>query len=194
MLTAKQEKILNIINEYTSLNGFAPTVREICSLAGLKAPSTVHQHIKLLKEKGYLKNSERKSRTLSSTKEEGYVSVPLIGTITAGEPILAYENIEGYYPLPLSMSKGRELFMLKVSGDSMINAGINDNDLVIVKKQNSANNRDIVVALIEDSATVKRLVKENEETYLMPENPVYQPIHTDKLKILGIVVGLFREF
>ena len=194
MLTNKQEEILKIITRYIEENGYSPTVREICKIAGLKSPATVHQHLKLLREKGYLKSDRNKQRTITPVKETQYSSIPVLGTITAGIPILAYENIEEYYPLPASFGNSDELFMLKISGDSMINAGINNNDIVIVKKQNDAENNTIVVALIEDSATVKRLIKENNKICLMPENPIYSPIYPKNIEILGVVKGLIRKF
>lgn len=194
MITSKQEEILKIVTEYIEENGYSPTVREICKIAGLNSPATVHQHLKLLKEKGYLKSDKNKQRTIMPVKELQYSSIPVLETITAGMPVLAYENIEEYYPLPLSFGHSDELFMLKISGDSMINAGINDNDIVIVKKQSDAENNSIVVALIDESATVKRLVKENNKVYLMPENPIYSPIFPENIEILGVVTGLIRKF
>lgn len=194
MLTVKQQEILKIITKYIEENGYSPTVREICKISGLRSTATVHQHIKLLREKGYLKNDKNKQRTFVPVKETQYSTIPVLGTITAGLPILAYENIEEYYPLPLSFGHSDELFMLKISGDSMINAGINDKDIVIVKKQSNAESNSIVVALIDDSATVKRLVKENNKICLVPENPAYSPICPENVEILGVVTGLIRKF
>lgn len=193
-MTKKQEQILNIVTTFIEENGYSPTVREICKKAGLSSPATVYQHLKILKDKGYVTSDTSKQRTIKPTKEAIFTSVPLVGTITAGTPILAYESIEEYYPLPANFSNGEDLFMLRIFGDSMINAGIEDNDIVIVKKQNDADNNAIVVALIEDSATVKRLVKTKENIYLVPENPAYEPIYPDKLEILGTVIGLIRKF
>lgn len=194
MMTKKQEIILNIITKYIEQNGHSPTVREICNEAGLKSPATVYQHLKLLREKGYLKSEKNKQRTIKPVKDINYSSVPLIGTITAGNPIFAYESIEEYYPLPSHFGSGDDLFMLNVSGDSMINAGINSGDIVIVKKQSDAENNAIVVALIDDSATVKRLIKTQNSVYLLPENPIYEPIYPEHLTILGTVIGLIRKF
>ena len=194
MMTKKQEEILNIITKYIEKNGHSPTVREICKEAGLKSPATVYQHLKLLREKGYLKSDKNKQRTIKPAKEITYSSVPLLGTITAGNPVFAYEYIDEYYPLPTHFGASDELFMLNVTGDSMIDAGINDGDIVIVKKQNDAENHDIVVALIDDSATVKRLVKTEKQVYLLPENPAYFPIYPDTLTVLGKVIGLIRKF
>ena len=194
MMTKKQEQILNIVTKYIEVNGYSPTVREICKEAGLNSTATVYQHLKLLKEKGYIKSDSNKQRTIKPTKETTYTSVPLLGTITAGTPIFAYESIEEYFPLPANFSSSEDLFMLKISGDSMINAGINDKDIVIVKKQSDAENNAIVAALIEDSATVKRLIKNKNQVYLMPENPIYEPIYPEKLEILGTVIGLIRKF
>lgn len=194
MMTKKQEQILNIVTKYIEENGYSPTVRDICKEAGLNSPATVYQHLKLLKEKGYIKSDNNKQRTIKPTKDATYTSVPVLGTITAGTPVFAYESIEDYFPLPVNFSSSEDLFILKVSGDSMINAGINDKDMVIVKKQNDAENNAIVVAMIEDSATVKRLKKSKKQVYLMPENPVYEPIYPEKLEILGTVIGLIRKF
>lgn len=194
MMTKKQEQILNIVTKYIEENGYSPTVRDICKEAGLNSPATVYQHLKLLKEKGYIKSDNNKQRTIKPTKDATYTSVPVLGTITAGTPVFAYESIEDYFPLPVNFSSGEDLFILKVSGDSMINAGINDKDMVIVKKQSDAENNAIVVAMIEDSATVKRLKKSKKQVYLMPENPVYEPIYPEKLEILGTVIGLIRKF
>lgn len=194
MMTKKQEQILNIVTKYIEENGYSPTVREICKKAGLSSPATVYQHLKLLKEKGYIKSDNNKQRTIKPTKDATYTSVPVLGTITAGTPVFAYESIEDYFPLPVNFSSSEDLFILKVSGDSMINAGINDKDMVIVKKQSDAENNAIVVALIEDSATVKRLIKNKKQVYLMPENPAYEPIYPEKLEILGTVIGLIRKF
>ena len=194
MMTKKQEQILNIVTKYIEENGYSPTVRDICKEAGLNSPATVYQHLKLLKEKGYIKSDNNKQRTIKPTKDATYTSVPVLGTITAGTPVFAYESIEDYFPLPINFSSSEDLFILKVSGDSMINAGINDKDMVIVKKQNDAENNAIVVAMIEDSATVKRLKKSKKQVYLMPENPVYEPIYPEKLEILGTVIGLIRKF
>ena len=194
MLTKKQTEILKIVTDYISEYGYSPTVREICKKAGLSSPATVHAHLKLIQEKGYLKSDKNKQRTLKPSKEINYSQVPVLGTITAGTPVFAYESIDEYYPLPTHFGNSDELFMLKISGDSMINAGINDKDTVIVKKQNDAENNAIVVALIDDSATVKRLVKTPDKVYLMPENPEFEPIYPDNLEILGIVVGLIRKF
>lgn len=194
MMTKKQEQILNIVTKYIEENGYSPTVRDICKEAGLNSPATVYQHLKLLKEKGYIKSDNNKQRTIKPAKDATYTSVPVLGTITAGTPVFAYESIEDYFPLPVNFSSSEDLFILKVSGDSMINAGINDKDMVIVKKQNDAENNAIVVAMIEDSATVKRLKKSKKQVYLMPENPVYEPIYPEKLEILGTVIGLIRKF
>lgn len=194
MMTKKQEEILNIVTTYIEKNGHSPTVREICKEAGLNSPATVYQHLKLLKGKGYIISDKNKQRTIKPAKEINFSSVPVIGTVTAGTPVFAYENIEEYYPLPSHFGSSDDLFMLNIDGDSMINAGINDGDIVIVKKQSDAENHEIVVALIDDSATVKRLVKTEDKIYLLPENSAYQPIYPDNLTILGKVIGLIRKF
>ncbi len=194
MLTKKQSEILKIVTDYISEYGYSPTVREICKKAGLSSPSTVYNHLKLIQEKGYLKSDKNKQRTLKPVNDVTYSSIPVLGTITAGTPVFAYETIDEYYPLPTHFGNSDELFMLKVSGNSMINAGIYDKDTVIVKKQNDADNNSIVVALMDDTATVKRLIKTNDKICLMPENPEYEPIYPENLQILGTVIGLIRKF
>ncbi len=194
MLTDKQQMIFDIINKFIEENGYSPSIREICTEAKLSSPATVHQHVKLLKQKGYLSSNGNKKRAIINPKKNTYKEIPLIGTITAGTPIFAYENIEDYYSIPTSMARGKDMFMLTVKGDSMINAGIFNNDKVIVEKREYAENGEIVVALLEDSATVKRYFKENNRIKLQPENDNYKPIYAENVHILGIVTGLFREF
>ncbi len=194
MLTKKQTEFLNKLNSFIDKNGFVPTVRELCDFLNLSSPATVHSYLKILESKGYITRDKNKARSIVTDKVTKTVSVPVIGTVTAGVPILAYENIEGYLPVSDDIAKGRELFILKVKGDSMIGKGIFDGDKLIVKKTPDANVGDTVVALIDDSATVKTLKKENGKIILMPENPNYQPIVSDSVVILGVAVGLYREF
>ena len=194
MLTEKQKMIFDIITRFTEERGYSPSIREICAEANLRSPATVHQHIKLLKEKGYLSSENNKKRSLVNTKKSAYKEIPLIGTITAGVPVFAYENIEDYYPVPASLAREKELFMLTVKGDSMINAGIYDKDKVIVEKRQYAENGEIVAALIDDSATVKRYYRESNKIRLQPENDKYEPIYCENVYILGVVQGLIRKF
>ncbi len=199
-LTNKQEQILNYIKQVLRHKGYPPSVREICTAVELSSTSTVHSHLNTLEKKGFIRRDPTKPRTIEILDEEHdwvkeHVSaVPIIGKVTAGEPILAIENIEEYFPLPNHMTRNEAIYMLKVIGTSMINAGILDGDQIIVKKQDSANNGDIVVALLEDEVTVKRFFKEKDRVRLQPENDTMSPIYLSKIKILGKVIGLFREF
>ncbi len=190
-LTDKQKQILEYIKSEILSKGYPPSVREICTAVHLKSTSSVHAHLSSLEEKGYIRRDPTKPRTIevidddfSLTRRE-MTNVPIIGTITAGEPILAQENIEDYLPNAV-------VFMLKVRGDSMINAGIYSGDTVIVEQRSTAKNGDIVVALIEDSATVKRFYKENGHYRLQPENDTMDPIICEHVEILGKVIGLVR--
>ena len=191
----KLDELYLYIQKYIENNGFPPTVRDICKDLQIKSTATAHYYLNKLKERGLLEKRDDKKRALSiKSKFETPITVPLIGTVTAGTPILAVENFEGYYPLPQEFSSDSELFMLKVKGDSMINAGIFDGDKIIVKKQESANNGDIVVCLIDDSATVKRFFTKNGKIVLHPENDLMEDIVLDEALILGQVVGLMRKF
>lgn len=195
----KQSEIYEFLKTYTESKGYPPSVREICEAVSLRSTSTVHGHLKRLEKKGMIKRDPSKPRALeiaelSSTKKE-MINIPIVGKITAGSPILATENIEDTFPLPLDYIKhDRELFMLRVSGQSMINAGIRDNDLAIVESAQSAINGEIVVALIDDSATIKRFYREKDHIRLQPENDTMDPILVDDCKILGKLVGIFRSF
>ena len=192
-ISAKQQAILNFIGDFTDAHGYPPSVREIGEAVGLRSPSTVHSHLKTLSARGYLQRDERKTRALAmpdrETRDNG---VPILGVVTAGEPILAIEETNGYIPY-IPPNRG-EHFALEVKGDSMIGAGIEDGDYVIVRKQQTANAGEIVVALLEDEATVKRLRKSRGNVWLMPENPRYEPIDGNNCLILGKVIGLFREY
>ncbi len=200
MITEKQRQILEYIRDCLLEKGYPPAVREICQAVDLKSTSSVHAHLEKLEENGYIRRDPTKPRAIEITDDEfsltrrELVNVPIIGTVTAGQPILAVENIEGYFPIPPEYLHNSETFMLKVKGESMINAGILDGDMVLVEKSETAYNNDIVVALIDDSATVKRYFKENGHYRLQPENDFMDPIIVDYLSIVGKVIGLFRSF
>ncbi|WP_315069841.1 transcriptional repressor LexA [uncultured Clostridium sp.] len=195
----KQSEIYEFLKTYTESKGYPPSVREICEAVSLRSTSTVHGHLKRLERKGMIKRDPSKPRALEiaelSVPKREMINIPILGKITAGLPILATENIEDTFTLPLDYIKhDNELFMLRVSGKSMINAGINDNDLAIIESAQNAKNGDIVVALIEDSATIKRFYKEKDHIRLQPENDAMDPIIVDDCKILGKLVGIFRSF
>ncbi len=190
----KLDELYLYVQKYVENNGFPPTVRDICKDLQIKSTATAHYYLNKLKERGLLNKASDKKRALSlKSKFEPPITVPLIGTVTAGTPILAVENFEGYYPIPQEFSTDSDLFMLKVKGDSMIEAGILDGDKIIVKKQGTAENGEIVVCLIDDSATVKRFYKKDGKIILHPENEAMQDIVTDDAYILGLVVGLMRK-
>lgn len=200
-LTARQREILDFINEEVLYKNYPPSVREICKAMNLSSSSTVHAHLRALERKGYIKRDPTKPRAIEII-DRSYSSprpkkkprlVPLVGQVTAGEPVLAEENIEDYYTLPDEFVKKGDVFMLRVKGDSMKEAGIHDRDMVLVRQQPSAENGEIVVALLDDEATVKRFYRHKGEVRLQPENPDYQPIVcTGNVCILGKVVGLLR--
>jgi len=197
-LTKKQEEILEFIKKKIKEKGYPPAVREICEATGLRSTSTVHGHLTRLEKKGYIRRDPSKPRAIEVVNKDTIISkeiieLPLVGKVTAGEPILAIENIEDTVPFPLEFIGKEEAFCLRVKGDSMIEAGILDNDIIIVRKQNVANNGDIVVALIDDEATVKRFYRENDYIRLQPENKAMEPIYTKSATILGKVIGLFRK-
>ncbi len=189
ILSPKRRAILEYIESFAQENGYAPSVREIGDAVGLRSPSTVHAHLRILEENGYLQKSKGKTRTLSLPGQPGYRNVPVIGTVRAGQPILAVEDAVGYVPFEGS---GDGLFALNVRGDSMKDAAILEDDVVIVRPQPTADNGQIVVALIDDEATVKRLRLEKGHVWLMPENPAYQPIDGEGCSILGVVVAVYR--
>ena len=197
-ISAKQKEILEYIKDQIINRGFPPSVRDICAAVKLKSTSSVHSHLEALEKNGYIRRDPAKPRTIeivddsfNITRRE-LVSVPIIGTITAGQPILAVENIEGYFPIPSEYMPNEQTFMLKVKGESMINAGIFDGDKILVRQQNTARNGDPVVALIDDSVTVKTFYKESDHIRLQPENDSMEPIILHDVKILGKVIGLFR--
>ena len=194
-----QAKILAYIERATLQKGYPPSVREICEAIGLKSTSTVHGHLIRLEKKGLLYRDSMKPRAISVPADhQAYrsdmIQVPVVGQVTAGVPILATENIEDFIALPQAMVGSGDHFILSVRGESMIGAGILDGDYVIVRKQNTADNGDIVIAMIEDEATVKRFYKENGVFRLQPENPTMDPIIVDELTILGKVVSLYRFY
>lgn len=197
-ITDKQREILEYIKEMILKKGYPPAVREICEAVHLKSTSSVHSHLESLEKNGYIRRDPTKPRTIeildddfALTRRE-LVNVPVIGTVAAGTPILAEQNIEDYLPIPAGILPNKEVFMLKVKGNSMIEAGIYNGDKVIVAKQPNAENGDKVVALVDDSATVKTFYKENGHFRLQPENPSMDPIILDQVEILGKVIGLFR--
>lgn len=196
-LVKKEKEVYEFIKEQIDEVGYPPSVREICVAVGLSSPSTVHRYINSLEEKGYIIKENSKKRAIKLLKQENGVdvlAVPIVGTVAAGQPILAEENIEEYFPLPINYAKNNDMFMLKVRGESMINAGILDGDYVIVQQQETAKNGEIVVALLEDSATVKTFYKENGYIRLQPENDALEPIISQDVKILGKVSGIFRKY
>lgn len=195
----KQSEIYDFLKSYTESKGYPPSVREICEAVSLRSTSTVHGHLKRLEKKGMIKRDPSKPRALEiaelSAPKKEMINIPIVGKITAGLPILADENIEDTFPIPLDYIKhDNELFMLRVSGQSMINVGIRDNDLAIIESTQRAANGDIVVALIDDSATIKRFFKEKDHIRLQPENDAMDPILVDDCKVLGKLVGIFRSF
>lgn len=200
-ISAKQEEILSFLKDSIINKGYPPSVREICEAVKLKSTSSVFSHLETLEKNGYIRRDPSKPRTIEILDENfndlmrrEVVSVPVVGNIAAGSPILAVQNIEEYFPVPAEYIRRNECFMLKVKGDSMINAGIFDKDTIIVEKCNTASNGDIVVAMVEDSATVKTFYKEDGHIRLQPENDSMDPIIVSDCQILGKVFGVFRFF
>ncbi len=197
---SKQKEILEFIKQFILDKGYPPTVRDIGIGVNLKSTASVHFHLQQLEKNGQIRRDPAKPRTIEIVDDEfnlqgrELVNVPMIGTVTAGQPILAVENINGYFPIPVEYMPNTDTFMLNVKGDSMINAGIFSGDQILVQKQSHANNGDIVVALIEDSVTVKTFYKENGHYRLQPENDYMAPIIVDECEILGKVIGLWRMF
>ena len=187
-------KVMDYIRRFSEENGYTPSVREIGAYCGIKSTATVHSYIERLQEKGYLNKAENKKRAVTLGKS-GSVNIPLLGTVTAGQPVFAYENYEEYYSFPLGEFRGEDLFMLHVQGTSMINAGICDGDKIIVRRQQTAADGEIVVALVGESATVKRLFRRNGKIILHPENEVLDDFvfTPEEVSILGKVVGLIRN-
>ena len=202
-LNQKQLDILNYIKAEINRKGYPPSVREICKAVGLKSTSTVHGHLTKLQEKDYIRRDPTKPRAIEVLSDDPFsdlsynkeiINIPVIGRVTAGEPILAVENVEDVFPLAVDYISNKDAFMLIVKGDSMIEAGILDNDYVIVSKQPVAANGDIVVALIEDEVTIKRFYRETDHIRLQPENSLMEPIILRDVTILGKVIGTFRKF
>ena len=211
-LTKRQQQILDYIRKCIEVKHYPPSVREIGQAIGLSSPSTVHAHLNALEAKGYIRRDGAKSRSMVITgaeqeektsasntsatlfNEHSLVQLPLVGRVAAGTPILAEQNIEEEVPLPTSLFGDRNSFLLTVHGGSMINAGIFDGDTLLVREQNTANNGDIVVAMIDDGATVKTYYKEKDCIRLQPHNDAMEPIFTRDAQILGVVTGLFRSY
>lgn len=197
-ITDKQKEILEYIKQVTLQRGYPPAVREICEAVKLKSTSSVHSHLETLEKNGYIRRDPTKPRAIEIIDENFNLArrevaqVPMIGRVAAGSPILAEENIDNYFPIPIEFMPNQEAFMLKVKGESMINAGIFDGDQILVEKCSTARNGDMVVALIDDSATVKTFYKENNYIRLQPENDNMDPIIVDDCTILGKVFGVFR--
>lgn len=197
-ITKKQTEILEYIKSQILNKGYPPSVRDICTAVNLKSTSSVHAHLETLEKNGYIRRDPTKPRAIeiiddnfNLTRRE-VVNVPLIGQVAAGQPLLAVENITGYFPIPAEFIPKEEVFMLNVKGESMVNAGIYNGDQIIVKQQSTASNGEIVVALVDDSATVKRFYKENGHIRLQPENDFMEPIIVDSCEIIGKVIGLIR--
>lgn len=197
-ITQKQSEILEYIKSQILNKGYPPSVRDICQAVNLKSTSSVHAHLESLEKNGYIRRDPTKSRTIEiiddnfNLSRREVVNIPLLGQVAAGQPLLAVENITEYFPIPSEYMPGEEVFMLKVKGDSMINMGIYEGDQIIVRKQNTASNGEVIVALVDDSATVKRFYKENGHIRLQPENDFMDPIIVDDCEILGKVIGLIR--
>ena len=206
-LSDKDYEILNFIKDELSKNGFPPSVREICDKVGLKSTATIHARLKKLEDHGKIIRDSSKNRSIRVVGMEEevqsnnieyisdkYIDVPVYGNVAAGQPITAIDEINDTFPLPISYAKNKDLFMLKVSGESMINAAILDGDMIIVSKQPTANNGEIVVAFLDDeNATVKTFYKENGHIRLQPENDKMEPIIVKEARILGKVIGIFRK-
>lgn len=211
-ITPKQQEILDFMKSRILEKGYPPSVREICEAVSLKSTSSVHAHLETLEKNGYIRRDPAKPRAIeimdsafNHTMKESFiqsptdneysrelVNVPMVGTVAAGEPLLAVENITDYFPVPVDMLPNAETFMLRVKGDSMINMGIYEGDQLIVERKNTASNGEVIVALVDDSATVKRFYKENGHYRLQPENDDMDPIIVDHCEIIGKVIGLIR--
>ncbi len=191
----KLTRLMDYIRKFTEENGYTPSVREIGKECGIKSTATVHSYLERLKSRGLLSKADNKKRSMTIGRSAG-VSIPLVGTVTAGQPIFAYENYEDYYTFPVGEFKGEELFMLRVQGTSMIDAGIMDGDKIIVRRQQTAENNEIVVALVDDSATVKRFFRRDGKIVLHPENEALSDMifEDGEVSILGKVVGLMRNY
>ena len=204
-LTDKQRNVLNFLEREIAEKKYPPSIRDICAALQLSSTSSAHLYLKILEEKGYIRRDPTKPRAIEvliPSNEGLYESesfqdkgIPIIGEVAAGKPLLAEENIEGYFPVTEHFFKSNDgLFMLRVKGESMINAGMFDGDHIIVRKQNDAGNGDIVVALLDDEATVKRFFRDSGKIRLQPENESFEPVYVEEVAVLGKVVGLFRKF
>ncbi len=201
-LGEKQQLILDFLKKEILDKGYPPSVREIGEAVGLKSTSTVHGHLERLEKKGIIRRDPTKPRAIEILDDEfnvqrrELVNIPIVGRVAAGEPLLAVENVEEYFPLPVEYAPNEQLFMLRVKGDSMIDVGIFEEDLIIVQKQNTAVNGDTVVALLDDSVTVKTFYRESDHIRLQPENELLEPIRVsdNDIQILGKVVSLFRQY
>ena len=196
-LNVQEKRVFDYLKEQIRQKGYPPSIREICAALNFKSTSSVHQYIARLAEKGYIDKGDLKTRAIKIVGDEPTISIPVIGKVAAGEPILAQENIEDYFSIGESFFSQSDLkndtFVLRVQGESMINAGINNGDYIIVSKQNTARNGQIVVAMIDGNATVKTFYKEKEYVRLQPENDTMEPIIVKDVQIIGKVVGLFRK-
>lgn len=197
-ISAKQQEILEYIKSQILERGFPPAVRDICEAVHLKSTSSVHSHLETLEKNGYIRRDPTKPRAIeilddsfNFTRRE-MVNVPIVGRVAAGEPLLAEQNIEEYFPIPMDFMPNKQTFMLKVKGESMINAGILDGDYVLVEERKTAHNGEMIVALVDDGATVKRFYKEEGIIRLQPENDTMEPIIVPDCTILGKVIGVFR--
>ncbi len=192
----KQQELVKFIYDFTKQNGYTPSVREMCAKMNFASTSTIFYYLQKCEEQGIIRRAKGKNRAIELVNENYNSGIPVVGRVAAGQPILATENIEDYIELPSNLfdTSSQELFILNVKGDSMIKIGINNGDKLIVKKQNTAENGQIAVALLDDSATVKRFFKEDSHFRLQPENDTMSPIIVDEVYILGIVVGLIRKY
>ena len=197
-ISAKQQEILDYIKSQILERGFPPAVRDICEAVHLKSTSSVHSHLETLEKNGYIRRDSTKPRAIEILDEafnftrREMVNVPIVGRVAAGEPLLAEQNIEEYFPIPMEFMPNKQTFLLKVCGESMINAGILNGDYVLAQEENTAHNGDMVVAMIEDGATVKTFYKEEGVIRLQPENDFMEPIIVDSCEIIGKVIGLIR--
>ena len=199
-ITQKQSDILEFIKSELLSKGYPPTVRDICNAVNLKSTSSVHAHLETLEKNGYIRRDPTKPRAIEIIDENfsltgrEVVNVPIVGRVAAGEPLLATQNIENYFPIPMEFMPNNDVFILEVKGESMINVGIFEGDWIVVEKKNTARNGEIIVALVDDSATVKTFYKEDGHIRLQPENDTMDPIIVPDCKILGKVISLYRRF
>ena len=197
-ISPKQQEILEYIKSQILERGYPPAVRDICEAVHLKSTSSVHSHLETLEKNGYIRRDPTKPRAIEILDESfnftrrEMVNVPMVGRVAAGEPLLAEQNVENYFPIPMEFMPNNQTFMLRVKGDSMINIGIFDGDLVLVEQRQTARNGEVIVALVEDGATVKRFFKEEGVFRLQPENDALDPIIVKEVQILGKVIGVFR--